>query len=84
MSSDEPEDIVRLITDYPEFKVIYDEVYNLCLNVEKVMEMFSKGSISSIKSEYDKNGNLSETMVNITYTDENGGNHRTKVYIDAE
>ena len=42
MSSDEPEDIVRLITDYPEFKVIYDEVYDLCLNVEKVMEMFSK------------------------------------------
>lgn len=42
MSSDEPEDIVRLITDYPEFKAIYDEVYNLCLNVEKVMEMFSK------------------------------------------
>lgn len=42
MSSDEPEDIVRLITDYPEFRVIYDEVYNLCLNVEKVMEMFSK------------------------------------------
>ena len=42
MSSDEPEDIVRLITDYPEFKVIYDEVYNLCSNVEKVMDMFSK------------------------------------------
>ena len=42
MSSDEPEDIVRLITDYPEFKAIYDEVYNLCLNMEKVMEMFSK------------------------------------------
>ena len=42
MSSDEPEDIVRLITDYPEFKVIYDEVYNFCSNVEKVMEMFSK------------------------------------------
>ena len=42
MSSDEAEDIVRLIMDYPEFKVIYDEVYNLCLNVEKVMEMFSK------------------------------------------
>ena len=42
MNSDEPEDIVRLITDYLEFKMIYDEVYNLCLNVEKVMEMFSK------------------------------------------
>ena len=42
MSSDEPEDIIRLITDYLEFKVIYDEVYNLYLNVEKVMEMFLK------------------------------------------
>ena len=44
----------------------------------------TNGTISSIKSEYDENGNLSETMVNITYTDENGINHRTKVYIDAE
>ena len=42
LSSDEPEEIVRLIMDYSEFKAIYDEVYNLCLNVEKVMEMFSK------------------------------------------
>ena len=25
LSSDEPEDIVWLITDYPEFKVVYDE-----------------------------------------------------------
>lgn len=42
------------------------------------------GEISSIKEEYDENGKLTETTVNITYTDENGTNHRTKVYIDAE
>lgn len=48
------------------------------------LETQGNGTISSIKSEYDENGNLSETMVNITYIDENGINHRTKVYIDAE
>lgn len=44
----------------------------------------TNGEISSIKEEYDENGELTETTVNITYTDENGTNHRTKVYIDAE
>ena len=42
LSSDEPSDIVQLIAEYPEFKPMYDEVYSLCLNVERVMEMFSK------------------------------------------
>ena len=42
LSSDEPEDIIQLITEYPEFKPAYEEVYRLCLNVERVMEMFSK------------------------------------------
>ena len=42
LSSDEPEDIVKLITEYPEFKAVYEEVYNLCLNVEKVMGIFSE------------------------------------------
>lgn len=27
---------------YPEFQKMYREIYELCLNVEKVMEMFSK------------------------------------------
>lgn len=44
----------------------------------------TNGVISSFKEEYDKSGNLSETTVNITYTDDNGMNYRTKVYIDAE
>lgn len=44
----------------------------------------TNGEISSIKEEYNENGELTETTVNIIYTDENGTNHRTKVYIDAE
>lgn len=44
----------------------------------------TNGEISSIKEEYNENGELTETTVNITYIDENGTNHRTKVYIDAE
>lgn len=31
-----------MITTYPDFKLMYDDVYNLCNNIEKVMEMFSK------------------------------------------
>ncbi len=42
------------------------------------------GQISSIKEIRDENGNPVETIVSITYTDENGANHRTKVFIDAE
>ena len=39
---DEPETIVKLITEYPQFKKYYEEIYQLCLNTEKVMNMFSK------------------------------------------
>ena len=42
LSTDEPEDIVELITKYPEFKKMYEDVYQLCLNMEKVMGMFSE------------------------------------------
>lgn len=41
-SSDEPEIIIKLIEKYPEFRAIYEEGYEICLNVERVMEMFSK------------------------------------------
>ncbi len=41
-TSDEPEDIIKLIDKYPEFRAIYEEGYEICLNVERVMEMFSK------------------------------------------
>ena len=40
--TDNPEDIVKLIMEYPEFKSLYEDVYQLCLNTEKVMEMFSE------------------------------------------
>ena len=39
---DEPEMIVKLIEVFPEFQVLYKEIYNLCCNIERVMEMFSK------------------------------------------
>ena len=41
-STDDPEEIVKLIITYPEFKPMYEDVYQLCLNTEKVMGMFSK------------------------------------------
>ena len=41
-STDEPEKIAELMEKYPEFQKMYREIYELCLNVEKVMEMFSK------------------------------------------
>lgn len=41
-STDKPEEIVKLITVYPEFKPMYDNIYELCCNVERVMNMFSK------------------------------------------
>ena len=41
-TSDEPEEIIRLMKEYPEFRAIYEEGYEICLNMERVMEMFSK------------------------------------------
>ncbi len=41
-SSDDPDKIIELIEAYPEFRQIYEEAYEICLNVERVMEMFSK------------------------------------------
>ncbi len=42
LSSDRPEDIIWLCENYPQFKAMYDEVYQMCRNIEKVMQMFSK------------------------------------------
>ena len=41
-TSDEPEEIIEIIEEYTEFRQIYKEGYEICLNVERVMEMFSK------------------------------------------
>ena len=42
LSIDEPEQIIDLITVYPEFKAIYEHVYNICRNVEELMGIFSE------------------------------------------
>ena len=42
LSTDSPEEIAELVEAYPKFRKMYAEVYDLCLNVERVMEMFSK------------------------------------------
>lgn len=41
-SEDRPEKIIGLINDYPQFKAMYQTIYDICLNTERVMEMFSK------------------------------------------
>jgi hypothetical protein len=42
LSVDDPEFIIRLIEHYPEFKSMYEEVYYICQNMERMMDMFSK------------------------------------------
>ena len=42
MASDDPERIIELITCFPEFKPMYETLYQMCLNIERVMNMFSE------------------------------------------
>ena len=42
LSSDESERIMELLEKYPEFREIYEEVYQMCRNVEDIMSLFSK------------------------------------------
>lgn len=42
LGCDEPAYIVELITKYPEFKPLYSHLYDMCRNIEGVMNMFSK------------------------------------------
>ena len=41
-STDDPEQIIQLITAYPDFRPLYEKIYDICRNVEKVMGIFSK------------------------------------------
>lgn len=41
-SDDSPETVLQLSEDYPEFRKMYEEGYQLCRNIERVMDMFSK------------------------------------------
>lgn len=41
LSTDSPELMISLITEYPKFKVMYEHLYYICQNVERMMEMYS-------------------------------------------
>lgn len=40
LSDDRPEKIIELITRYPQFKPMYETLYQMCLNIERVINMF--------------------------------------------
>lgn len=42
LSVDDPKWIIEVIRLYPEFKAMYEHAYDICMNIEKVMDMFSK------------------------------------------
>lgn len=42
LSVDDPEWIVKLIQSYPEFKPLYNEVYAICRNTERIMGIYSE------------------------------------------
>jgi hypothetical protein len=42
LGCDEPEYIIKLIKEYPYFKPLYDDLYSMCLNTERVINMFSE------------------------------------------
>ena len=41
-SEDSPERIIELIMAYPQFQAMYQTIYDICQNMERMMEMFSK------------------------------------------
>ena len=41
-STDDPEEIIKLITNFPQFKPMYETLYQMCQNVENVMGFFSE------------------------------------------
>ena len=42
LSDDRTESIISLIKKYPEFKAMYETLYLMCQNTERVMGMFSE------------------------------------------
>ena len=42
LSSNNPERIMELIEKEPWFRNLYEDIYQICLNTERVMEMYSK------------------------------------------
>lgn len=41
-SMDSPDIVVELIQKFPQFKAMYEHIYTICTNVERVMDMYSE------------------------------------------
>ncbi len=42
LSVDEPEMVGQLIKEYPQFKPMYQQIYDICRNMERVIELYSE------------------------------------------
>ena len=42
LSSDRPEDIIAVTEQYPEFRPIYEHLFSICQNEERMMDMFEE------------------------------------------
>ena len=42
LGNDDPVRIMELISTYPDFEAMYQTLYSVCLNTERVMAMFSE------------------------------------------
>lgn len=73
ISDDSPERILEIVEKYPDFRTMYDEVYQLCRNIEGVMDMFSKELLEldrntvqyMIEEQEKENEELKRTMVKV-------------------
>ena len=53
LSEDNPEWILKLINNYPEFEELYEEVYRVCRNTEVMMGLFSEELLEMDKNTVD-------------------------------
>ena len=42
LSTDDPEQIYNIIQNFPIFREMYEDIFHLCQNTERVMDMYSK------------------------------------------
>ncbi len=42
LGGDNPDEVINLIQAYPEFRLLYEEVYAMCRNMENIMGLFSE------------------------------------------
>ncbi len=81
LTTDDPETILVLTQTFPEFRQMYQDIYELCLNIEGVMDMFSKElqeldrntvqlMIDEMQNEFDHRGaQLAEKDIQLTEKD---------------